>query len=147
MWTPRASSAYQNAPRNAPGPTPAPGCTRNSRRVRERNFGPISHRASHETIPRVMTSEPDTLRVKEIFEKAIEIPSTGERQGYVNGTCNGDSSLLARVHTLLRAHFENGESFLPENPAAVFAPPNAVGAEEKIGEGTALSSKAKAGDC
>ena len=41
-----------------------------------------------------MNAEPDTLRVKEIFEKAIEITSTNDRQGYLKGTCNGDASLL-----------------------------------------------------
>src|SRR5688500_12510702 len=144
MWRLRASSGSQSVLRNAHGPTPGPGCTRNSRRVRERNFGPISHATSHETLPRVMTSEPDTLRVKEIFENAIEITPTDDRQGYVNETCNGDTSLLARVQTLLRAHFENGGSFLPEKPAQVFAPPNAVGSEEKPGDVIGLPAVASA---
>jgi serine/threonine protein kinase len=89
-----------------------------------------------------MTSEPDTLRVKEIFENAIEITSADGRQGYVNETCKSDTSLLARVQTLLRAHFENGDSFLPENPAAMFALPDPAGSEERPGDVIGLPAPA-----
>ena len=63
-----------------------------------------------------MNPELHSARVKEIFEKAIEFTSTDERRGYINRACNGDSPLLARVQTLLRVHFESGDTFLPDNP-------------------------------
>src|SRR5687768_14968770 len=63
-----------------------------------------------------MNPQPDSARLKAIFEKAIEFTSTDERRGYLNRTCNGDSPLLARVQTLLRVHFESGDTYLPGSP-------------------------------
>ncbi len=56
-------------------------------------------------------------REKEIFEQAVDLPSPEARLGYVQGACGGDAGLLARVHTLLRAHDATG-GFLPDNPGA-----------------------------
>ena len=79
-----------------------------------------------------MNPKPDAERVKEIFENALDLASTEERREYVRGVCNGDAEMQARVQTLLRVHFETGESFLPENPAALPAP-SPTGDGEKPG--------------
>jgi hypothetical protein len=62
-----------------------------------------------------MNSQPDTLRVKGDLREAIEITSTDEGQVYMNGTCNGNSSLLAPVQTLLRAHSRTAKRHNYEN--------------------------------
>jgi eukaryotic-like serine/threonine-protein kinase len=58
----------------------------------------------------------DSARVKEIFEHAIDFASNEDRQGYVEGVCDGDAELQARVQTLLRVHFAGDDGFLPDKP-------------------------------
>jgi serine/threonine-protein kinase len=54
------------------------------------------------------------LRVKEIFQAAVEIPAT-EREAYLRDASEGDPSLLTEVESLLAAHEEPG-SFM-DTPA------------------------------
>jgi serine/threonine protein kinase len=63
-----------------------------------------------------MNPEAHSVRVKEIFENALDIASTEERRDYLERVCHGDAGMHSRVQTLLRVHFENRDSFLPEIP-------------------------------
>src|ERR1051326_6278819 len=60
-----------------------------------------------------MAEQPN--REKDIFEKALEFESSEARRQYLEGVCEGDGVLLARIQALLRAD-EAGEEFLPEQP-------------------------------
>jgi tetratricopeptide (TPR) repeat protein len=76
-----------------------------------------------------MNPKLDSERVKEIFEQAIDLGSQEERRGYVEGACDGDAEMQARVQTLLRAHFEGEDAFLPDRPRpppASLSPPAAL---------------------
>src|SRR6266536_3369751 len=54
-------------------------------------------------------------RANELFLKALELRSAGERQEYLDGTCAADAALRAEVESLLEASARAG-SFL-ESPA------------------------------
>jgi hypothetical protein len=66
-----------------------------------------------------MNPKPDSERVKEIFEIALDLASSEERRSYVKGVCDGDAELQARVQTLLRVHFEGESGFLSLSAAAL----------------------------
>ncbi len=69
-----------------------------------------------------------------IFERAIEVTVAEARRGYLEGACDGDERLKARVEALLEHHVQDG--FL-ERPAVV-----------SLAEATAtLSIAEKPGDC
>ncbi len=69
-------------------------------------------------------------RANELFLKALELRSAGERQEYLDGACAGDAGLRAEVESLLEASARAG-SFLgspapaPPRVAAVEEPPHA----------------------
>ena len=54
-------------------------------------------------------------RANDLFLKALEVPSGGDRQEYLDGACAGDAALRAEVEALLEASAQAG-SFL-ESPA------------------------------
>src|SRR5436190_17276039 len=54
-------------------------------------------------------------RANDLFLKALEMRSSGERQEYLDGACAGDPALRAEVESLLEASARAG-SFL-ESPA------------------------------
>jgi hypothetical protein len=54
-------------------------------------------------------------RANELFLKALELGSAGERQEYLDGACAGDGALRAEVEALLQASVRAG-NFL-ESPA------------------------------
>src|SRR5262245_1249003 len=66
-------------------------------------------------------------RANELFLKALELCSAGERQEYLNGACAGDAALRAEVESLLEASARAG-SFL-ESPAAGFPSPPGGGGQ------------------
>jgi hypothetical protein len=70
-----------------------------------------------------MTPKPDAERVNEIFENALDLASSEQRRGYVEGVCDGHAALLARVQTLLRVHFESSDTVLPASPREFTAAP------------------------
>ena len=53
----------------------------------------------------------ETIDVKSIFAKAIEIPSPSEREAYLTAVCADQCGLLAEVKDLLKA-FDNAGSFM-----------------------------------
>src|SRR5438093_11503380 len=54
-------------------------------------------------------------QANDLFLKALELRSAGERQEYLDGACTGDAALRAEVESLLEANARAG-SFL-ESPA------------------------------
>src|SRR6266436_5857559 len=60
-------------------------------------------------------------RANDLFLKALEMRSGGERQEYLDGACAGDAALRAEVEALLEASAQAG-SFL-ESPAAELPSP------------------------
>jgi serine/threonine protein kinase/tetratricopeptide (TPR) repeat protein len=60
-------------------------------------------------------------RANELFLKALELRSAGERQEYLDGACGGDTALRAEVDSLLEASGRVG-LFL-ESPAAIVSSP------------------------
>jgi serine/threonine protein kinase len=87
----------------------------------------------------------DFTDVKNIFDKALEIRSSAEREVYLQQACRGDPRLRAEVESLLRARQEPGgfltdpglvatvdEPSVTERPGAVIGPYKLL---EQIGEG------------
>src|SRR5947207_8827409 len=64
-------------------------------------------------------------RANDLFLKALELRSPGERHEYLDGACAADAALRAEVESLLEASAQAG-SFL-ESPAAGL--PSPVGGE------------------
>ncbi len=58
-------------------------------------------------------------QLREIFDRAVEIPSGQHRKNYLESACQGDDTLRQRIETLLLAHDSAG-SFL-ESPIDPFA--------------------------
>lgn len=44
-----------------------------------------------------------------IFEQALALSSSQEREAYLREACAGDAALLERLHGLLRAHYLSGQ--------------------------------------
>ena len=59
----------------------------------------------------------DTARIKHIFNEALELPATGERQAYVDRACGLDENLRKRVVELLDATTSIDSSFMEKSPA------------------------------
>src|SRR5262249_32983371 len=86
-------------------------------------------------------------RANDLFLKALELPSPGERQAYLDGACAGDAALRAEVEALLEADARAGnflESPAPgavdtvDLPPAAECPGTVIGSYkllEQIGEG------------
>src|SRR5438067_2193764 len=65
-------------------------------------------------------------RANDLFLKALEIHSAGERQEYLDGACAGDAALRVEVESLLEASARAGsflESPAPAPGATVDVPP------------------------
>jgi WD40 repeat protein len=62
-----------------------------------------------------------SLREKEVFEQALELPSGAERIAFARQACGDDAALCARVLALLEAN-ETDHGFLPEAPAVETVP-------------------------
>ncbi len=78
-----------------------------------------------------MNTEPN--REKEIFERALDLPSPAARRGFLDGACGNDAALRARVEALLQAH-DLGPEFLPTDPGVTVAStPLSEGPGTKIG--------------
>src|SRR5256885_2014958 len=88
-------------------------------------------------------------RANDLFLKAVELGSAGERQQYLDATCGTDAALRAEVESLLEASARAGrflesaapglprnatvaESLVTERPGAVIGPYKLL---EQIGEG------------
>src|SRR5215212_4835300 len=59
-------------------------------------------------------SPPDD-RLKDLFDRAAELPDTAGRAAFLDRECAGDAALRERVEALLRAHDAAG-SFLADRP-------------------------------
>src|SRR5205085_1457708 len=72
--------------------------------------------------------------VKDVFDRAHEIPSAAERRAYLERACAGDPELRQKVEALLRAHDEAG-SFLerPAFPAPATTPDLGGGGQASTG--------------
>jgi serine/threonine protein kinase len=81
-------------------------------------------------------------RANELFLKALELGSPGERQDYLDGACAGDAALRAEVEALLEANSRAG-SFLA-SPAAGHPLPQ--GGEEEAVRGVATVDAPSAGE-
>ena len=64
--------------------------------------------------------QPDRQEVKltSIFNEAIKIESSSERDAFIKSACGDDTALLTRVEALLKVHFED-ESVLRSPPAGI----------------------------
>src|SRR5207302_8060299 len=75
-------------------------------------------------------------RANDLFLKALELRSPGERQEYLDGACAGDAALRAEVEALLEASARAG-SFL-ESPVS-------RSEERRVGKGCRVRRGACAG--
>ncbi|MCF7765749.1 MAG: serine/threonine protein kinase, partial [Verrucomicrobia bacterium] len=73
-----------------------------------------------------------TDREKEIFNEALEMPSTEARQAFLKGACGQDAELRHRLECLLKS-YDSAEGFIPDKDAEVTLP-----AETKLTEGPGL---------
>ncbi|MCC6510847.1 MAG: protein kinase, partial [Pirellulaceae bacterium] len=62
-----------------------------------------------------MTAQP---LAKEIFQNAIEITHSAQRDAFVTGACRGDEGLFQKVAELLEAHFEKDSWLDPRRARA-----------------------------
>jgi hypothetical protein len=62
------------------------------------------------------SNNPHRVSAREIFLEALSKSTPPERKAYLDGACQGDSALRAKVEALLRSHRE--DNFL-EGPAIV----------------------------
>ncbi len=72
--------------------------------------------------------QPD--REKAIFEQAMDIAASAERDAFLNGACLGNPALRERLDALLRAH-EDASQFLGDKCAAAATPTLKVGIAEE----------------
>jgi regulation of enolase protein 1 (concanavalin A-like superfamily) len=69
----------------------------------------------------------DLSKVKELFLAVLDLPA-GERAGYLEAACSGDSMLRQRIEAMLRSHEASGE-LLPRSPAEMLADSGATEAD------------------
>ncbi len=74
---------------------------------------------------------------REIFERALDLGSPGERLAFIKGACADDAVLLGRVGALLHAHDE-ASRFLPDIPGADLERTLAVHHQDDEGPGTVI---------
>src|SRR5262249_22835795 len=75
---------------------------------------------------KIMALYPGSDRIREIFEAAMDLESSGARAAYVRAACGDNGQLLECVLKLLSAN-DAAESFLPDTPPA-------SGWEDALGE-------------
>src|SRR5262249_4328264 len=71
-------------------------------------------------------------KLRELFSKALECRTAGERAAFLDQACQGDAELRARLEELVQAHGEAG-SFLQEPSASQGAPVDAPPVQEQPG--------------
>jgi eukaryotic-like serine/threonine-protein kinase len=83
-----------------------------------------------------MSADSNTKRplVRDLFLKALDMPSLAERETYLEGACGDDTALRAKVNALLKCH--EADSFLDQPAADLLQPQTASEAapSEKPGD-------------